>query len=154
MKRSLPRVLALALALCGLCLHAAAQPAARPLRIDDLLRFKRVGDPQLSPDGRSVAYAITTPDVAANRNVTQIYLVPSTGGEPRQLTGGESSATSPRWSPDGRLIAFVRDGQIHTLDVAGGETRRVTNISTGASDPVWSPDGRLIAFVSDVYPDC
>ena len=141
MKRSLPRVVALALALCGLSLHAAAQPAARPLRIDDLLRFKRVGDPQVSPDGRSVAYAITTPDVAANRNLTQLYLVPSSGGEPRQLTSGNTSASSPRWSPDGRLIAFTakQDGrqQVYTVWADGSKLARRTFDDTDKAHPAW-----------------
>jgi dipeptidyl aminopeptidase/acylaminoacyl peptidase len=135
---------------------AAQTPAA--FTIDDLVKIRRVGDPQVSPDGRSIAFTITDTDYAANRRTTQIYLMPTAGGEPRQLTNDKASSSTPRWSPDGRLLAFVsaRDGeaQIHTLDVASGATQKITSISTGADAPVWSPDGKLIAFVSEIYPEC
>jgi dipeptidyl aminopeptidase/acylaminoacyl peptidase len=156
MKRSTVSVLVFALAL--LCAAAAADAKAqtprRPITVDDLLKVRRVGDPQLSPDGRLIAYQISDPDKAANRSRTQIYLIPVAGGDPVQLTSGDSSATTPRWSPDGKRIAFVRGGQIHTMDATGGDVKKITSISTGAGDPVWSPDGRWLAFVSDIYPGC
>src|SRR5918998_1716064 len=101
------RVMFFALALCA-SVVVTAQTAKRTLTIDDLLKVRRVGDPQLSPDGRLIAYQITDPDKAANRSRTQIYLIPIGGGEPVQLTSGDTSASSPRWSPDGKRIAFVR----------------------------------------------
>lgn len=128
------------------------------LTIDELLKVRRVGDPQVSPKGDLVAFTITDVDQAANRSTTQIYLVPLSGGEPRQLTNDEHSSASPRWSPDGEKLAFVsaRDGddQIWTIDVSSGALKKVTTISTGAGDPVWSPDGKWVAFVSDIYPEC
>jgi len=128
------------------------------LTIDELLKVRRVSDPQVSPKGDLVAFTITDIDQAANKGTTQIYLVPLGGGQARQLTTNEHSSASPRWSPDGEKLAFIsaRDGddQIWTIDVFTGALRKVTSISTGAGDPVWSPDGRWLAFVSDIYPEC
>src|SRR5204863_7652516 len=84
----------------------------------------------------------------------QLYVVPIRGGAARQLTSAAQPSSSPRWSPDGSRIAFVREDQIWTMDAAGGSLKQVTTISTGAGDPVWSPDGSWLAFASDVYPDC
>ncbi|HYJ89969.1 MAG TPA: S9 family peptidase [Pyrinomonadaceae bacterium] len=122
--------------------------------IADLLAVKRVTDPQLSPDGRTVAFTVGTVDRAANRVVNQIYTINVDGGNERQITRGDKSSSSPRWSPDGKRIAYVSDDQIWTMKPDGGDREQVTKISTGASGPVWSPDGRWVAFVSDVYPQC
>jgi dipeptidyl aminopeptidase/acylaminoacyl peptidase len=145
------RACALALALSA---AGAAHAQSARFNVPEMLKIQRVADPQLSPDGRLVAYQITVPDVAANRNRTQLFVIPLAGGEPKQLTSGNTSSTSPRWSPDGRRLAFTTGGQVWTMNPDGTDRRQVTNISTGAGDPVWSPDGRWIAFASEVYPDC
>src|SRR5437870_13472254 len=92
----------------------------RRFTIDDLLKVRRVCDPQVSPKGDLVAFTITAVDKAANKSTTQIYLVPVGGGEVRQLTNDEHSSSTPRWSPDGDKLAFVsaRDGEdeIWTID--------------------------------------
>jgi len=157
MKR-LISTLAVIAAILGQVAAAGPQQPARQFTIDELLRIRRVSDPQISPDGHWIAYTIADTDKPANKRVTQIYLISVDGTEAKQLTTEKQSSTSPRWSPDGKKLAFVsaRDGeaQIWTMDLETKETRKVSNISTGADAPVWSPDGKLIAFVSDVYPEC
>src|SRR2546423_3743307 len=135
---------------------AHARQAAQSFTINELINVRRVSDPQVSPDGKWIAYTIADTDKAANKRTTQIYLVPIEGGEPRALTSGDKSSSSPRWSPDGKRIAYTsaRDGQVWVMNADGSAPRKVTNISTGADAPLWSPDGKWIAFVSDVYPEC
>ncbi|NUR93320.1 MAG: S9 family peptidase [Nonomuraea sp.] len=116
-----------------------------PLALDDLYRLAVPGDPQLRPDGSAVAYTLTTADRESDANVTEIWLV-APGGKPRRLATG----AAPRWSPDGRTLAFVKpvDGtpQIHLLPMDGGEARVLTEAELGAGVPVWSPDGTRIAY--------
>jgi dipeptidyl aminopeptidase/acylaminoacyl peptidase len=157
------RVIALAAVLViALAPVAAKQPQQyKPFTIDDLIEVRRVGDPQLSPDGRWIAYTIADTDKDANKRTTQIYLISTEGGEPRQLTKEKQSSVSPRWSPDGKRLAFItaRDGapQIWTVElaeVATGPLKKITDISTGADAPAWSPDGNWLAFTSEIYPEC
>ncbi len=129
----------------------------RSLEIEDLFRIKRVTDPQLSPDGKWIAFVITEVDKSANKMNSDLYLISSTGTGMRKFTSHPGNDVNPRWSPDGKTIAFVSnrsgDGQIWLIGVNGGEARQLTTLSTGASNPVWSPDGKMIAFVSTVSPE-
>src|SRR5262249_9103906 len=125
---------------------------------DDLFRFKRVADPQISPDGKTVAYVITNVDLEGNRTSSAIWLAAVDGStEPRLLTNSGKKDRHPRWSPDGKTIVFVSNrggsSQLWLLDLGGGEARQITSISTEADNPIWSRDGKSIAFVSAIYPE-
>ncbi|MGZ6988117.1 MAG: S9 family peptidase, partial [Thermoanaerobaculia bacterium] len=150
----------LASAVAVLVLTAAPARAERPMSLDDLLTAVRVGDPQVSPDGRQVAFVRTTTDLGAGTRNADVWIVPADGSaSPRPLTRHEKTDNAPRFSPDGKTLAFVstRSGapQIYLLDLGGGEPRKLTDLSAGAQDPlVFSPDGKKLAFVSDVFPDC
>jgi dipeptidyl aminopeptidase/acylaminoacyl peptidase len=145
-------VVAVALLLLAFGVNVGAQ--TRTYTIEDLLKVRRVGDPQVSPDGKRVAFTIGDVDYDNNKVVTQIYTVHLNGGDIKQLTSGEQSSTAPRWSPDGKKIAYTTGGQVWVMEADGDNKDQVTKISTEAAAPVWSPDGKWIAFTSDIYPDC
>src|SRR5213596_396937 len=124
----------------------------------DLFDFVWIGDPQISPDGTRVAFVRITVNEKKEGYNTSIWSVPTSGGEePHQLTKGDHDST-PRWSPDGKFLLFVRaterDGkpepsQLSILPMAGGDSFSFTDLPKGASNPVWSPDGKVIAFTSE-----
>jgi dipeptidyl aminopeptidase/acylaminoacyl peptidase len=139
------------------CLSSAQTPAKHPMSFDDMIKLHRISGVTVSRDGKWVAYAAATPDLDANRNVSNVFVVSTAGGDPLQVTqGGRDSA--PAWSPDGKTLAFLsaRDGssQVYLLSMEGGEAKKFTHLSTGADLFHWSPDGKTIAFTSAVYPDC
>ncbi|HJS25360.1 MAG TPA: S9 family peptidase [Pyrinomonadaceae bacterium] len=145
-------VVLLPILLLSLCPFVAAQN--RTYTIEELLKVRRVADPQISPDGKRVAFTIGDVNFDGNRIVTQIYTKSLDGGDIKQLTSGDRSSSSPRWSPDGKKIAFTTGSQVWVMDNDGDNKEQITRISTGAAAPVWSPDGKWIAFTSDVHPDC
>jgi dipeptidyl aminopeptidase/acylaminoacyl peptidase len=146
----------LQLALPAALLVASSAFAARPMSVTDLLTSVRVSDPQLSPDGTLVAYVRTTTDPATLKRNADIWVVRADGsGAPKLLVGGEKSENTPRWSPDGKHVAFIstRDGdsQVYVADADGSHVRRVTTVEGGVQPPlVFSPDGAMLAFVADV----
>lgn len=148
--------LLLALLLLGFSSHAQST-AKHPMTFDDLIKLHRISGATVSRDGKWVAYAVSTPDMEANRNVSNVWIVSTAGGAPMQVSQGGHD-NSPTWSPDGKTLAFLsaRDGtsQVYVLSMDGGEAKKLTKLSTGADLFHWSPDGKAIAFTSAVYPDC
>lgn len=135
-----------------------ASQVKRPLSFDDLISMGRISDPQISPDGRTIAFVVTYHSKSENSTNSNIYLVPLAGGSIRQLTSAKGQNANPKWSPDGRTLFFVssRDGesQVWKIPVGGGEAQKVTTISTGVSGLVHSRDGKWLGFSSEIYPDC
>jgi dipeptidyl aminopeptidase/acylaminoacyl peptidase len=129
---------------------------ARGMRPADLLRIKWLSDPRVSPDGERIAFVVATLDEERDEYLSNVWLVDRKGGRPRRFTAGRRRDHSPRWSPDGRWLAFVseRDGarrpQLHVIPADGGEPTRLTDLEHGVSDPAWSPDSRRLAFVARV----
>jgi len=138
-------------------LVSAEETVRRAITFDDLIKLHRIGEPQISRDGKWVAYTVSTPDMDANRGVSNIWVVPTAGGAAMQLTqSGRDS--SPVWSPERKTLAFLSsrsgESQVYLLSMEGGEAHALTKLSTGADMVKWSPDGKTIAFTSSVYPDC
>lgn len=141
---------------CGFAI-SAQETAKHPITFDDMIKLHRVAEPEISRDGKWVAYTVTTPDMDANRGASNIWVVATAGGAELQLTrSGHDS--SPVWAPDGKTLAFLSsrsgDSQVYLLSMDGGEAHPLTKLSTGADMVKWSPDGKTIAFTSSIYPDC
>jgi dipeptidyl aminopeptidase/acylaminoacyl peptidase len=164
LERFMTRRASVAVLACVLVV-VVASPHAQGKRFitdNDLFKFTWIADPQISPDGSTVAFVRVTVNEKENRYETSLFAVPASGAEaPRRLSSGIRD-TTPRWSPEGKRIAFVRalekegktqPSQIYLLQMDGGEARAVTDVASGASSPVWSPDGKTIAFNSNTSAD-
>src|SRR5918999_3698915 len=139
----------------------AQSPAARKLTLDDLNQLREVSAPEVSPDGGWVAFTVSTPDTLLDRSDRDLWMTSWDGKRSVRLTTSKSNEGTPRWSPDGRYLAFLsnRDDhrevqQVWLLDRAGGEAERITDLPGGVSEYAWSPDSRRLALIaSDPDPD-
>lgn len=154
-----------------ICAMAQTSASARGITPEDYYAFEFPGDPQISPDGKLVAYVVTKVDRAQNRRNSTIWMAATDGSRaPWQFTTAPQSFTAPRWSPDGQSLAFLSSRpestpaaaagaastgtaeptrtQVYVLPMNGGEAKRITNLKNGASVFRWSPDGARLAVVS------
>jgi dipeptidyl aminopeptidase/acylaminoacyl peptidase len=137
----------------------AADTLPRPMKIDDYFRFRDVGDPQISPDGKWVAYTISATDLEKESSETRIWMSPLDGGDAVPMTAKGKSAWRPRWSPDGRYLAFLsaaKEGktQVWTLFRKGGDSQPLTDILQGVRSYEWSPDSaRMVLVLKDPRPE-
>lgn len=137
----------------------AEETSLRALTIDDLFKIKRVGDPQISPEAKWIAYTVTDVDLEKDESETRVWMVPVSGGEALPMTGRGSSASQPRWSPDGKYLSFLagRNGeksQVWILDRRGGEAQQLTEVAQGVRGYEWAPDGkRLLLVLRDPKPE-
>lgn len=142
------------------CLSVAsvAQAQKAPFTVEALMQIQRISDPQLSPDGQRVAFVVQTIDLEKNARPRHIYVASLNGGTPRRLTWAGESNYRPRWSPDGRRIAFISDrsgtNQVWIMDADGQNPRQITDVPGGADGVLFSPDGQRLIFTTEVYPDC
>jgi dipeptidyl aminopeptidase/acylaminoacyl peptidase len=160
MKLPVPMFLLGALLVLPLTSHAQAPPPApRAITIDDYFQIREVSDPQLSPDGQWVAYAVSTSLLKDDKSESRIWMVPMAGGNPVPMTAEGVSSSHPRWSPDGKFLAFLsarNEGktQIWLLNRLGGEAQRLTDTPQNVDDFAWSPDSRrLVVILRDPSPE-
>src|SRR5712664_3724109 len=147
---------ALFLSIFPYTVHAQKPPMQpRPITVDDLFQIREVSDPQLSPDGQSVAYTVKTLLVKEDKSEERIWSEPTNGGEAIPLTAEGVSSSHPRWSPDGKYLAFLsarneEKAQVWLLNRSGGEAQRLTDTPQDVDDFAWSPDStRLVVILRD-----
>src|SRR5580692_2061702 len=149
------------LAIIAFTFSAIAQ-AKHPFTFEDMMKLRRVGEPEVSPDGKWVIFSVVDVDLEANTKTPHIWIVPTAGGQEREIIA-DQDADRPRWAPDGKRFAFLstKEGgsqvwvaEFDTAQATAAFPRRVTSLATEADGELWSPDGQHILFTSNVYPAC
>src|SRR5882672_3660265 len=144
---------------CSQQTYSQQTPNPRPIAVADLFAIRNLHDPQITPDGRWVAYSVGSVNREADKNEERIWMVPAAGGEAIALTSEDVSSSHPRWSPDGKYLAFLsarNDGktQIWLLNRQGGEAQKLTNTPQDVDDFDWAPDAkRLVVVLRDPKPE-
>ena len=157
------RLLFIFAAIASQMLSFAQTGNKRPFTFEDMMSLKRIGGPQVSPDGKWVLFSAVDVSLKDNKKTPHLWVVPLAGGEARQLTSDQAGEDRGRFAPDGKQIIFIsgREGSsqvwIASFDSSSGnlsDFHKLTTISTEADGAIWSADGENILFTSEVYPDC
>ena len=139
-----------------ICVSGTLAQQKRAMTFEDVMALKSVSDVQVSPDGKWVAYVVTSTDMKENANDADVWLVSTAGGDPIRLTNNKKNDNQPRWAPDGKRIAFVsareEKPQIFLISPFGGEAEKLTESKSGVQSFQWSPDGSRIAYVAPQEP--